>query len=314
MPTPTKARTRKAPPELPDLDLLVDDFVSHLEGANRSPNTVSSYVNCANALVRFLRAEKLPTSASLITAKHIDAFMADLQTRVASATAAKHYRSIQQLFKFLERDEPDFTSPMTKMSPPKIDEKPVPVIPVDHAQKILDTCKGNTFENRRDTAMLKFMYDTGLRVGELVGMDLVDYDQKTKTVTVTGKGNKTRALNCGTTTIDAIRRYLRYRAVHPFAELTDAFWLGRKGRLTVSGVAQMLDRRAAEADVPHLHPHQFRHTFAHNWLDGGGNEGDLMNLAGWSSREMIGRYGKSAAGTRARGAHARLSPADRLLK
>jgi site-specific recombinase XerD len=316
MPTPTKAAapvssTRRPPPD--HLSLILDGWQTHLASQRKSKATIVSYRRCAVALIEYLSVKGMPVTASGLAREHIESFIADLLERVSTATAAKHYRSLQQFTKFMLLDGEITVDPMANMRPPKVVADPVPVLPVETVTKLLKTCVGNTFENRRDTALIIFLFDTGCRVGELVGMKLDDYDAKIRGVAVTGKGGRTRGLNCGTKTLDVLRRYLRYRAAHPMAETTNAFWLGRKGPLTTSGVVQVLKRRCREAGVPAIHPHQFRHTFAHNWLAMGGLESDLMQLAGWQSREMINRYGASAASARAREAHGRQSPADKLL-
>lgn len=91
-----------------------------------------------------------------------------------------------------------------------------------------------------------------------------------------------------------------------------ALWLGEKskGPMTDSGVAQLIRRRGRAAGGSH--PHQLRHTFAHQWMASGGAENDLLQLAVWRSCQMLAPYGASAAGERAREAHRHDSPADRL--
>lgn len=320
------ARTTQA--SIANIQPLATSFRRHLRAGNRSPKTITAYLEAVDQLDDYLGNRGMPQDVASIRREHVEAYIEDQLSRFRATTALVRFKSLQQFFRWLEEEGEITASPMARMKPPKTQANPPAVLSVDEVNRLLKACSGLTFEARRDAAIVTLFYDTGLRLSELVTLKLswevegsgmgsrpssamgsVDLDEQI--VCVLGKGNRFRGVPVGAKTVKALDRYLRARAQHPDAALPD-LWLGKRGRMTQSGIQQMLRRRATDAGLPHLNPHQFRHTFAHNWLATGGAETDLLMLTGWQSRSMLERYAASTRAERARSAHRKLSPADRL--
>ncbi len=204
-------------------------------------------------------------------------------------------------------------SPLDRMPQPTTPKKLVPVLDDEITIRLFATCDGKSFLDRRDTAIIRLLFDTGGRLSEVANLSLNDVNLKTDTVQILGKGDKYLAVPFGANTGRALSRYIRARAKQPGADLPN-LWLSSRGPkpLRANGVKIMLRRRGEDAEIEGMHAHRFRHTLAHEWKVQGGNDSALMEVMGWTSAEMVRHYGKAAAQTLAQQAHRDMALGDRL--
>lgn len=216
-------------------------------------------------------------------------------------------RCIQQFSNWFADEEdlpPMFDRRVKVPQAPKPTDNPVPVLTQEQLDRLVkDAERGRDYISRRDAAILHLFRATGCRLAEVAGLDLDDVDLSERSMFVTGKGGKQRTVRFDYPAARAVDRYKRIRSRHPAAHL-QAMWLGirRRQRMTPSGIYQMIAGRGERLGIP-VHPHMFRHGFTDAWLRNGGTEGDLMELNGWESTQMLQRYGRSVRARRAHGAY-----------
>lgn len=277
------------------------------QGRPASERTVKNYGAALLALARFL--DPAPPLEEL-TREQLELFLAAFNAAHASASTGIHFRGLRRFFNWLVEEGDLKVSPLARIRAPVDREEPTPILSLEAIAQLLKACEGQDFASRRDRALIRFLIDTGVRLGGMAELRLRDVDLDGQSAAIHAKGGDVYEVALGTKTVRDLDRYIRIRSQHKQAS-SPRLWLGQRGPLDETGIYQVVRRRAAAAGIKVSKAvHVFRHSFSHHFRMAGGDEGDLQVLGGWKSRQMLARYGKSMAGVRARAAHRRFSPGD----
>ena len=239
------ARSRPVSPirhEL-DFDEYAADWADHLRAENKSENTVTTYGYGVASLRAFVDSKRWELDLAAVSSKRIGAWLRSVLASSSDATARNYYHGARGLFSWLVNEGELEANPFDGISPPTLEEKIVPVISTHDLRELVHACFGEDFRAVRDMAIVRLFVDCGVRLAELTNVELDDLDKRTKSITVTGKGSKSRVVHYGPKAAVALNRYLRLRARHPLAS-SSKLWLGKRGTMTRSGLYQTVRARA----------------------------------------------------------------------
>lgn len=294
-----------------ELQALGASFARALKADGKAERTRVLYLQSVTYFARFLQSRGLEPTLANLTKDNLREWLGELNETKRPATVRTRFRGMRRFTGWLVDEEELGTNPMQGIAQPSIPSEPVPVITDDELAALLKVCRGKELPELRDTAIIRLLLDCGLRASELCGLRVQDVDLDAEAVIVKGKGDRVRAAYLSARTTAALDKYLRKRAGHRWAHLEQVF-LTQRGALSPDGLRERIRARGDAAGIAHLHPHRFRHTFAHDYLLNGGQERDLKRLAGWTSDTMLERYGASAADERAKAAAQRMRRGDRV--
>ena len=249
-----------------------------------SPHTIKAYATDLRTFLDFAEKEKRDPANRETVRRYLDSLLKEGRRR---STAGRKLAAIKSYFNFLFRRDLLPNNPMTLIPHPRREHQLPEFLSPEEITRLFAALPRGTFFQLRDLTILEFLYATGMRLSELVGLDLPDI--YAETVRVTGKGRKTRIIPLGAPALSALNEYLSARRSYletlkksTTVVLERALFINRFGkRLSGRWVQQMVSRKLLEtAGRNHLSPHTLRHSFAAHLLDRGA---DLMMV-----KELLG--------------------------
>jgi integrase/recombinase XerC len=260
---------------------LIAKFRRHLCNERRlSAHTDASYARDLAALVRFCDQQRVEDWTQL-DSQHVRVFAARSHASgLSPRSIQRRLSAVRSFCNFLSRERAIASNPGHEIRAPKAARRLPGTLDADQMARLLELPPGDALVTR-DRAIMELLYSSGLRLAELVGLDLTDLDLRDRTVQVLGKGRKMRIVPVGRKAVEALTRWLRERSTIPRADGV-ALFIGRNGRrLGPRAVQARVAYWARRQGLPmHVHPHLFRHSFASHLLESSGELRGVQELLG----------------------------------
>lgn len=273
------------------------DYLKYERGA--SENTLDAYSRDLRKFFSFLKEagpnEKYP-DVEVISIEDIRGFIGGLfRGKQKRSTIGRNLASIKSFFKYLVKKDILEKNPADLVSSPKIENRLPTTITVDEAFSLVEAPKSDKPLEKRNRAILEVFYSTGIRVSELVGLDLDSVDFDTGVIKVLGKGGKERISLLGSKAMAALNDYLtngRERLINKDTCSERALFLNARGaRLTPRSIERIVDRYVKIAGVnKKISPHSLRHSFATHMLDSGADLRSIQEFLGHASLSTTQKY------------------------
>jgi len=280
------------------------DYLAHERRS--SPRTVEHYGRDLESLALFCESKSTPAREREVDVLLLRGWLGEQARRCGSTTIARRISAVRGFFRFLRKRGEIAIDPSALLASPKVRRVLPRVLNVDDASALVESPRPiprrtpraramSKASATRDRAVLELLYGAGIRVSELVALDLEDVDLEACTARVLGKGNKERIVPLGPPCVEALRAWLEERSVlrssKRAAEPT-ALFVGRAGtRLGARRIETLVrDYGASSAGRGDLHPHVLRHTCATHMLEGGADLRAIQELLGHASLSTTQRY------------------------
>jgi integrase/recombinase XerC len=275
------------------MDASFEKFLAHLRAEkDASPHTLDAYRRDIGRFSSFLARRTKGVAEGhwrLADRPLIRQYLGELASAgLSRASIGRALSSLRSFYRFMAREGISAVNPFAGVASPKRPKALPRFLDVGTVRRLIESAGGEDLIGLRDRAILETLYSTGMRVGELVALDMADLDLFGETVRAKGKGRKERLAPLGRPAVAALCAYLRARGLNPLRSRGSAggivFVNGRGGRLTPKAVRQALGRQVKRCAVAaRVSPHCLRHSFATHLLDAGADLRAVQELLGHAS-------------------------------